>query len=284
MDSNNVVLNRVFSRKTIRDLISGHRNPAYSAVVQQYLGHTSAVTNRDIIHEIYDTIRRCHRNEYFYKNTLLTKLLLGRHSTNTTTALTEVQVEGSKADFVLINGRAVVYEIKTELDTLERLDGQIRNYYKAFTNVCVLTSESHYQRVEALLRSSPQVGICVLTDRGTISTKREPSEDVSQLDHRTMFKILRKSEYEYVLSEFFGTVPKCPPAHYYKECLRLFCQLNTKAAYNAFIKQLKKRVTLRDNDYVEYVPYELKFLVYFSNFKANDYRKLDSFLNEVWEG
>ncbi|MBC8060944.1 MAG: sce7726 family protein, partial [Clostridiaceae bacterium] len=53
-----------------------------------------------------------------------------------------------KADFILINGSAVVYEIKTELDTLDRLDSQIENYYKAFTKVCVITSESNYNKVQ----------------------------------------------------------------------------------------------------------------------------------------
>ena len=63
------------------------------------------------------------------------------HSVNTTTALTEVAIAKSKADFVLINGKAVVYEIKTELDNLERLCSQIDDYYKAFDHVAVVTYE-----------------------------------------------------------------------------------------------------------------------------------------------
>lgn len=46
-------------------------------------------------------------------------------ASNTTTALTEIAIAKSKADFVLINGKAVVYEIKTELDNLERLSAQV---------------------------------------------------------------------------------------------------------------------------------------------------------------
>ncbi|MBU5889902.1 sce7726 family protein, partial [Vibrio cholerae O1] len=77
------------------------------------------------------------RNEYFYKNTLLNKLLLGKHSLNTTTAITEIPINKSKADFILINGKAVVYEIKTGLDSFERLESQIEDYFKAFVNVYV---------------------------------------------------------------------------------------------------------------------------------------------------
>ena len=68
--------------------------------------------------------------------------MLGIHSPRTTPALTEVPIGSSKADFILINGKAVVYEIKTALDNFDRLDGQIEDYYKAFSRTVVVTSES----------------------------------------------------------------------------------------------------------------------------------------------
>lgn len=80
----------VFFKRTICDLIDGKGNDTYSSVVRQYLGDTQMV-NRVAIQNVYEAIRKSHRNEYYYKNTLLNKLLLGRHSLNTITALTEVQ-------------------------------------------------------------------------------------------------------------------------------------------------------------------------------------------------
>ena len=65
-------------------------------------------TNGEIISRIYHYMGESYRNEYFYKNTLLNKLLLGVHKPTTTSALTEVPVGRSKADFILINGKAVV--------------------------------------------------------------------------------------------------------------------------------------------------------------------------------
>lgn len=85
-----------------------------------------------------------YRNEYYYKNTLLNKLLIGKHSVNTTSALTEVNINKSKADFVLINGKAVVYEIKTELDNLDRLECQIMDYYTRFES-CLQIISTHYK-------------------------------------------------------------------------------------------------------------------------------------------
>ena len=88
-------------------------------MIKKYINYDSTKTNSELVSEIYNILKTEYRNEYYYKNTLLNKLLLGIHSVNTTTALTEIPIAKSKADFVLINGKAVVYEIKTELDNLE---------------------------------------------------------------------------------------------------------------------------------------------------------------------
>ena len=112
-------LNRIFTRNMLRHFIDGKIDNVYSLVVRRYTSNADQKNNRELISEIYCELKNNYRNEYFYKNTLLNKLLLGVHSVNTTTALTEVAIAKSKADFVLINGKAVVYEIKTELDNLE---------------------------------------------------------------------------------------------------------------------------------------------------------------------
>ena len=113
-------LNRIFTRNMLRHFMDGKTDNVYATVVKRYICNPNQKKNRQLISEIYCELKNNYRNEYFYKNTLLNKLLLGVHSINTTTALTEVPIAKSKADFVLINGKAVVYEIKTELDNLER--------------------------------------------------------------------------------------------------------------------------------------------------------------------
>lgn len=283
MESTNTILNRIFSKKTVSDLINERSNSTYNAVVRKYLGDAESQDNRAVMQTIYQVINASYRNEYFYKNTLLNKLLLGRHSLNTTTALSEVAVNKSKADFVLINGRAVVYEIKTELDTLDRLPTQVFDYYKAFKSVCVVTSESNYERTLKKLAGDTRVGIYVLTRNQTISDKREPVDDGSKLEHRTLFKILRKREFENILLKHYDRVPTARPAQYYKECFRWFHDIEIEVAYRHFLFELKKRSNVEPAAYGQ-VPYELKSLVYFSNFVPEDYRKLNKFLNNTFGG
>lgn len=106
-------LNRIFTRNMLRLFIEGKTGDIYSSVVRRYISDAEHKHNRELISEIYCKLEDNYRNEYFYKNTLLNKLLLGVHSVNTTTALTEVTIAKSKADFVLINGKAVAYGLKT---------------------------------------------------------------------------------------------------------------------------------------------------------------------------
>jgi len=219
-----------------------------------------------------------YRNEYIYKNIILKKLLLGRHSLKTTTALTEVPVKKSKADFVLINGKAVVYEIKTELDTLERVRSQIDDYFSAFTNVCIISSEKHFEKILNIYDGTA-VGVCVLTSKNTISLKKKPVEDRSRLDQEIIFKILNKIEFENVLRSYYGELPDVPSVFYYKKCLELFKSIPFDISYGLFLRELKKRNAVLADEFKK-TPDELKAIVYFSKLKKNDYFKLEQFLDQ----
>ncbi|MGI2294363.1 sce7726 family protein [Paenibacillus sp. GXUN7292] len=281
MGANNTILSRIFTRNTFNEWVSSEETPVIIQGVQKYLSNPN-LKNRNVISELYDIMQKSYRNEYIYKNTLLNKILLGRHSINTSTALTEVPIEKSKADFIVINGKAMVYEIKTELDNLDRLEGQLSDYYKAFDNVCVVTSDSYYNDVLDLLKDT-SVGICTLTSRKTISTKKEPEPNKSLLNHISMFKILRKNEYEQVLLKYYGDLPKTTQVKYYKECLKLFCEIELDIAYKYMLTELKKRSKLFQHEFHS-VPYEIKWLVYFSEYKPHDYAELEKFLNKDFRG
>nr|WP_294675846.1 sce7726 family protein [uncultured Blautia sp.] len=276
-NANSILLNRFFTRSTFKQIIDDGESPAYIAAIRRYIVDSTEKTNEECISEIYQYLKNKYQNEYYYKNTLLNKLLLGVHSPRTTTALTEVPVSNSKADFILINGKAVVYEIKTALDNFDRLDGQIEDYYKAFSRVVVVTSENNFDEVQQRLRNTP-VGICVLTKKGTLSVRKKPVEYNDMLSKTIMFKILRKNEYEQILLKLIGSLPSVSQFEYYRACQKLFESLPTDTAYQMFIQTLKLRMKI---DIVEYskVPYELKFLIYFSNYKKSDYAKLCHFLS-----
>ncbi len=278
----NTVLSRVFTKNTFKDLINNKTNEVYNTCIKRYVNEKTNHENKFVIDQIYRFLMTDYRNEYFYKNTLLNKLLLGKHSINTTVALTEIPIRKSKADFVLINGKAVVYEIKTELDSFDKLENQINDYFTAFNNVCVVTSESNYNKLNSLLLNT-NVGIYILTDRNTISIRKEPVEDSSRLNHKSIFGILRKQEYEKIILNHYGVLPDTNQFDHYKECFKLFEKIEIKKAFKYTLSELKRR-KLQEIDEFEKVPIQLKYLVYFSNFKRNDYKKLSLFLERKTGG
>ncbi|BAE82508.1 MULTISPECIES: sce7726 family protein [Desulfitobacterium] len=284
MAAQNLILNKLFTQAVFQNLLNGNNNVTYTQVARRYVTDSEAKNNGELISEVYNFMSTSYRNEYFYQNTLLNKLLLGKHSINTTTALTQIPIGKSKADFILINGKAVVYEIKTELDSFERLDTQLRDYYKAFNHVCVVTSASNFTKISAILQDTP-VGIYVLTKKNAISKRlrKEPAEDNSQLNHLAIFKVLHKGEYEQILKKFFGRLPVTSQVFYYDECFSWFVKIPVEQAYSMSIQELKKRNKI-EADFFQSVPYELKSLIYFSNSAKKEFEALNRFLNQKFGG
>lgn len=279
---NSTVLNRLFTQNTFKELLENDIHcETYISVIKRYIKQTEGKNNAELISEIYAHIKKNYRNEYFYKNTLLNKLLLGVHKPTTTTALTEIPIGKSKADFILINGKAIVYEIKTALDTFERLESQISDYYKAFDHVAVVTDQKNKQVIEKLLKGTP-VGIYLMTERDQISTLKKPECYRDKLSPLEIFKVMNKEEFESILLQVYSKLPQVAPVWYYTKCQEMFCNIDISISYPLFLKELKKRNRIIIEQY-KYVPYELKTLVYFSKYKQNDYYSLKDFLSSTYK-
>ena len=278
------ILNNFFSKNTFYHCYSEGQDKTYIQVINRYIDQPVGKNNKQLVSEMYHVLKQDYRNEYFYKNTLLNKLLLGVHSVNTATALTEIPIANSKADFVLINGKAVVYEIKTELDNLERLENQINDYYKAFDHVAVVTYNDNVEAVRTRIQNiGKPVGIYALQKSGVLKTIQRPERYGEALDTGVLFRLLRKSEYENVIMDKYGALPETSDFRYYNECRKIFVQLPIDESYSEVLKILKRRSNIIKDEY-DNIPYELKFLAYFMGLKEEDYEKIDVFLNEAYGG
>lgn len=282
-------INRVFSRKVIEDLINQGNSPIFDLVVTRYINDPETKTYGEIISEVYNYLGRSNRNEYYYMNTLLNKLLVGIHNVNTTTALSQVRICNHIADFVMINGEGKVYEIKSDLDNFERLNDQLFDYFKAFSKVSVLASEHERDHVERVLDRlgdlGDSVGIYVLSEDDKIFSKarsREPKEFNELLDHRCIFTLLRKREYENILLSYFGEIPQVAPVFYFKECLRMFRQIPILNAQNLAFLELKKRNKITKTNF-EAIPNTLKSVVYFAHL-ANKIPRINDLLQSQYQG
>lgn len=239
------------------------------------------VTLGQLYETLYGFLKSQYRCEYVYKNALANKILLGRHSLKTSTLLTEFRTNNSKADAVVMNGTSSVYEIKTELDTLERLDGQISSYKKVFDKVYVVTHESKLPKLQTML--AEDVGIILLTDKYTLQIVRESQSHKDSVDSAVIFDCLRQAEYCEIISDEFGHVPDVPNSKLYSECKRLFSTLPSTVAHDGMVRTIKKRKPANSlNSLVAAVPHSLKLLCLMSGFKLSQRKTLLTALETVY--
>lgn len=284
MPSNSLILNRLFTHSVFHDLIRFGKNRVYSAVAAKYVEGFCQKKNIDIFEEIYCFMSKQYRNEYFYKNTLLTKLLLHRHKLNTTAALTQIPIGRSRADFVLINGKATVYEIKSELDNYTRLESQLSDYYRAFSHVCVVGPEDEFDKLYEMLSATP-VGIYCLTKRNTFSKqkRKEPNIHNCELEHRAIFRVLHKYEFESIIENYFGKIPVSTQVQHYDVCLEKFSSIPILDVYQRSLEIMKKR-NKSIIAHVRHVPYFLNSILYFLNPSNKELHALYAFLNKQFWG
>ena len=93
-----------------------------------------------------------------------------------------------------------------------------------------------------------------------------------------IFKVLNKPEFEEILTCHYNKLPLTTQVKYYSKCRELFLNIPLQGAYQLFLKQLKKRNAVVNKNSFEHVPYELKSLVYFSQYSDYDYTNLENFL------
>lgn len=281
---NTYLINKVFTIPYIDRMIDENIAPdSFLKCIRRY-EQNETLTFGNAISQIYQYMNCRHRNEYYYKNTILNQLLIKKHDVYTTAALTELPIGESKADFIMINGRGVVYEIKTDLDNLVRLETQISDYYKVFSYIYVVVGKKQFEKVKDFLEDQ-RVGIYELSDKGSLIQRRKAYCNREDLSYEAMFQLLRKAEFETILLKHYNKLPRVNNFQYYRECLKWIKKINIITLQKEVMECLKKRTLLLvENKLEEKVPYELRFYAYFSKKFQSNYEELDAFLCKEVEG
>ncbi|WP_430968320.1 sce7726 family protein [Spongiimicrobium sp. 2-473A-2-J] len=240
-------------------------------------------TYNDFFEHLYNSMLLSYRNEYIYKNTIVNKILLGRHNLNTAIAFNEFRIGKSIADLVLLNGTSVVYEIKTEYDSTDRLLSQINEYRKSFLNVVVVTHYSIAQKYISFFAKNnlSNIGLIYFSRRNTLVERIKPKTDSSHLDISYMFKCLRKGEYSKIIQNYFGYLPEVPNTQFFRECLNLALEIDPLVFHDLMFSCLKQR-SLKGKEEIasETLPRYLKHIGISSNFSNNDIYELKKFINQ----
>lgn len=236
------VLSRLFSAAVFRDFGRYGRSPLFTRLLKQSqipLRVPKESTVGAVFDAAYHVLKQTGmRDEYVYRNALTQKILLGRHSLNTATMLREVRTGACKADVVVLNGTSTAYEIKSERDSLARLENQLNSYRNVFAAVNVVASPLHIR--EVLAKVPTDVGVMSLSPRFTLQTEREAQNRPERTSPPLVLELLRVDEALAILKALGINAPEVPNTQIRSELGKIFASLDPEVAHGQMVRILKE--------------------------------------------
>jgi hypothetical protein len=235
-------ISRLFSSSIVQEMAKKGRSPLFARLARQSR-LPDLLSPSACVSALFDAAfallkREGYRHEYIYKAALTHKILLGVHSLQTASMMNEFRVGECKADVAILNGTATVYEIKSERDSLSRLERQVAAYATVFAKVYVIAAESH---VQAVAKAVPEfVGIMRLNRRYHISTLREAIDQPERTSPSAIFDSIRTAEAQMILSSLGVAIPAVPNTQLNSVLRVEFVKLNPVLAHAEMVRVLKR--------------------------------------------
>ena len=235
-------ISRLFSSSVVHEMARKGRSPLFARLVtQSQVLRSMSLSGR--VYTVFEAAfsllkREGYRHEYIYKAALTHKILLGKHSLQTASMINEFRVGDCKADIAILNGTATVYEVKSERDSLTRLERQIAAYATVFAKVYVIAAESHIRAIANTVPDS--VGILCLNSRHQISTLRDAADRPESTSPGAIFDAIRAEEARMILSSFGVSIHRVPNTELHAVLREAFVKLDPVQAHEGMVRVLKR--------------------------------------------
>ncbi|QHQ20443.1 sce7726 family protein [Pectobacterium brasiliense] len=234
-------ISKIFSRNVVLEIAKKNRAELFrNIVVDNYPSYKSTGKSiAKIYDEIYVILKKKYRNEYVYKNEIAKKIVKGLHRFNNVSYVNEFKINGCIADVAIFNDTSTAYEIKTELDSFERLDDQLSVYKDVFEFVYIVIPAEKIN--QALKVTHDNTGIITLNGKNSLNYERLATSNMPILSKEKMFNCFKPSEYMFFYEEVTGMEPFGRPADVKEQCRNLFLELDTNKAHKEMLKILTTR-------------------------------------------
>lgn len=254
MNWDNKAVAKAFNSKVLNDLANGDLS-YIQKIACEYFQYDSPVSLNSFFDHVFDFLDSEYPNEYFYKNLIAQKILLGRHSLNTATMLSEFRVGANKADCVILNGKSTCYEIKTDYDSLARLDDQLSSYLQLFDEVYVVCSGRYEQTI---LNIAPlAVGVMTLTEKNTFQILRKACTRQVSLNRKLVMQALRQPEYRELAERLSGKKINLPNTLIYNECFSIIENYKDEIFLNKNFTEILKKSRKNNGRLINNLPKSL---------------------------
>ncbi|MDP4086034.1 MAG: sce7726 family protein [Bacillota bacterium] len=114
----------------------------------------------------------------------------------------ELNVGSSRLDIGRINGKSIAYEIKTELDSLDKLEKQLNDYSKVFEYIYVIIHPCHYKKTIEVIPSHCGIITYNLSKDNCKFHFKKKAEKNKVICSREQLTTLTKKELDWALKQF----------------------------------------------------------------------------------
>lgn len=274
-------LSEIFSYAKFRIMLENNETSFLTQKFEKYEEYLdnkrSKITFNHFFTIIYKLLLTNYPNEYVIKNTVLCNLLDSREIFEESIVFDEFKIGKSIADLVFINGEVKIFEIKSDLDNLNRLDVQLLEYSKVADKINIIAGEKNiYQILDKYGYSN--YGIYEFNKDSALIVRKEAVYDNTNWDYEYLFKLLRKKEYTQIILDYYGLVPDVPNTRFFKECLTLCKRIEIADFRSQVFSNIKRRKKIGYNIFDSF-PLPLKLLIY--NQDINEQKAI--YMNKLFE-
>ena len=229
---------------------------------------------------VYRCLQKSYRNEYVYKNELINKYIIRKFGKTSSVAVNEFRVGDAIADLTLFNGESKCFEIKSDLDSPQRLSMQMASYQRVFEKCYILVSLESVNTYYDLVNDA--VGILSLRycRNGKISIQIEREAKRNEfVDVNVLMRSVRANEYRWMVKQAFGVLPDVSDFEMFEACKSKLRELPHDKLHKLFCEAVKTRKT-KVRDLVDTTPM-FRQMILSMNMSRDNMLKLENVFNHV---
>lgn len=230
----------IFSRGVATALLNGDHRALDSKIARYDTNwyKKSEATYLQYMRHAYRTVETRYRNEYVLKNNFLTEWILTEIGESNSRVFSEFRVGKSVADLVIFNGISKAFEIKTELDSDQRLPLQLTHYSQLFNEVYLIVPES---KADAYLKYNGMAGLITYCETGRHFNLTRKAPRNIRVCPETVMGSLRSEEYKWIVREHYGELPTMTSFTQFNICQALIQRIPHESLNALFIGAMKRR-------------------------------------------
>ena len=229
-------------KKTLKSEAPVDVSSIYRKYDVQYFGE--GITYMTYLEWVYRFLLQSYRNEYVYKNELLDKYIVRKFGKTSSVAINEFRVGDNIADIALFNGESKCFEIKSDLDSPQRLCTQLESYKKVFEKCYILIPATSIDEYKELIPEFVGVLLLDYSKRGHVSIHVEKEADRNdQVDVNVLMRSVRASEYRRMVKLAFGSLPDVSDFEMFNACKDMLMELSPSHLHRLFCDVVKMRKT-----------------------------------------